>query len=126
MTRLRISAHRLEIEIGRRNGAARAERICTWCDITLGVPIIENEIHFLDQCDLNASKRRVLFDKLTHLKTQTSTATPPYNITQYINNTSEFIPISDEAQGHATRLIARFVSYSFKNREDFLDSMKKQ
>ncbi len=125
MTRLCISAHGLEIEIGRRNGTARSGRICTWCDITLGAPIIENEMHFLDQCDLNASKRRVLFDKLTHIKTQTSITTPPYNITQYMNNVSEIFHISDEAQVHATRVIARFVSSSFKNREDFLNSMKK-
>ncbi len=124
LTRLRISAHRLEIEIGRRNETPRVERTCTWCDLSLGADVIENEIHFLDHCDLNASIRQAYLDKLTHL--QTSTITSSSNNIQHMNQLSERLSISDEIQTHIIRVTARFISNSFKNREKFLNSMKNQ
>ena len=56
-TRLRISAHRLEIELGRYNKTPRDERICSWCNLVLGASTIENEAHLLNHCDLNAATR---------------------------------------------------------------------
>ena len=64
---LRISAHRLEIGLGRYNQTPRDERICSnWCIIVLGSGIIENEDHFLNHCDLNAASRRKVLDKFNY------------------------------------------------------------
>ena len=46
ITRLRISAHRLNIEIGRYARIDRADRLCSKC--TLGV--LGDKIHFLLEC----------------------------------------------------------------------------
>ncbi len=64
ITKLRISAHSLEIETGRHNNTPREERICSWCKITLGTDNIEDESHFLSYCDLNAVSRRNTFNKI--------------------------------------------------------------
>ena len=45
LTRLRISAHRLEIELGRRNKTSRSERTCAWCELTCQTYKVENESH---------------------------------------------------------------------------------
>ena len=47
ITRLRISAHRLEIEVGRYNNTPKDERICAWCNIVLDENTIESELHLL-------------------------------------------------------------------------------
>lgn len=44
MSKLRISAHDLQIERGRYSGTPREERLCKYCDV------VEDEIHFLDVC----------------------------------------------------------------------------
>ena len=67
LTRLRISAHNLEIEIGRRSNIPRTARICKWCNLSLGAKNIENESHFINDCDLYAQFRRNLLVKLKHL-----------------------------------------------------------
>ena len=79
LTRLRISAHNLEIEIGRRKSIPRDGRICKWCNISLGADIIENEFHFLDECDLYAKLRRSLYKKTSKLSYRTSISTSKYH-----------------------------------------------
>ena len=63
-TRLRISAHDLEIEIGRYHKIPREKRICKWCNLTLGNAEIENEHHMLFVCDLYANLRKKLISIL--------------------------------------------------------------
>lgn len=58
MTRLRISAHDLKIETGRYSNQVREERTCSWCKLVLGINVIENEQHFLFECDLYNIPRR--------------------------------------------------------------------
>ena len=59
LTRLRISAHHLEIEKGRHKNVARENRICTWCKLCMGQDVIENENHLLNECDLYEANRKV-------------------------------------------------------------------
>ena len=51
LTKLRISAHRLEIEVGRWRKILQAERTCLWCNNTLSTLTTENESnesHFIN------------------------------------------------------------------------------
>ena len=62
-TRLRISAHDLEIEQGRYKAIPREERICKWCQLTLNSKIIEDEHHVIFVCDLYSNLRSKLLKK---------------------------------------------------------------
>ena len=62
ITKLRISSHRLEIEMGRyqskQNSSKKAkDRICTFCD----AGIVEDEKHVLMSCTLYRSQRESMF-----------------------------------------------------------------
>ena len=59
LTKFRISAHDLAIEVGRRTGVEEYLRTCAICQDS-----IENEIHFLVKCNLYASLREDLFETL--------------------------------------------------------------
>ncbi|NRB81925.1 MAG: reverse transcriptase family protein [Saccharospirillaceae bacterium] len=63
-TRLRISAHDLEIEHGRYKGIPREERICKWCKLSLSGKYIEDECHVLYKCDLYGELRTKLINTL--------------------------------------------------------------
>lgn len=54
MSKLRISAHDLEIEKGRYTGTPREERLCRNCGV------VEDELHFLDSCTMYAHLRQQL------------------------------------------------------------------
>ena len=134
ITRLRISAHRLEIELGRYNQTPRDERICSWCNIVLGSSTIENEDHFLNHCDLNAASRRKVLDKIQSIISNQNTPSatiysfhtviPGANILKLISNNSEIIEsITNESQVHLTRVVARFATTCINNRKKFVDSL---
>ena len=131
MTRLRISAHRLEIELGRYSNTSREKRICSWCKIVLGKDAIESESHFLNECDLNAHIRRKTTNKVNSLFScpTVSLSMPPKTVT---NSTNHFLLLSDsellksltnESQAHLYRIIARFVTNSLQNRKKFTESV---
>ena len=63
-TQLKISAHDLEIERGRYTNAPRDERICTWCNTSMGATIIEVKSHMLYECDLYEDIRAKLITRL--------------------------------------------------------------
>ena len=65
-TRLRISAHDLEIEKGRYSNTPREERICKWCSgsLTMDNSYIEDEAHLLYYCDLYADARQKMIRAL--------------------------------------------------------------
>ena len=66
ITQLRLSSHKLEIEMGRHNDIEREERICNYCRMGR----IESEEHFLFECP-NYAKEREHFraQLLSHNKT---------------------------------------------------------
>ena len=120
LTRLRISAHNLEIEIGRRNNTPRTDRICKWCNLSLGAKNIENEFHLINDCDLYAKLRRNLLNKLTTSTTQAAT----HDILSFIiiNSKQDLTSTSDPKyihQCHQLRLIARYVNRCFTSRQNF-------
>ena len=62
ITKLRISAHRLQIEVGRysRPKIQRQDRVCKSCDV------LEDELHFLLRCRNNQHEREKLFKDLKY------------------------------------------------------------
>ena len=66
LSRLRISAHHLEIERGRYKKIPQENRTCAWCKLCLGQDIVENENHLLNQCDLYASNRQITSQKISN------------------------------------------------------------
>ena len=64
LTRLRISAHHLEIEKGRHINIPQKDKSCAWCELCLGLSIIENENNLLNDFDLYASNRKITTKKI--------------------------------------------------------------
>ncbi len=64
LCRLRISAHNLEIELGRyakKEGklpVSRAERFCRYCQEVLQIQVVESEQHVLNDCPLYIKHRQ--------------------------------------------------------------------
>ena len=62
------NAHTLEVEIVCRQRIPGEGRFCKWCNISLllvlEAHIVENESHFLNECDPNAKIRHHLRHKL--------------------------------------------------------------
>ena len=65
LTKLRLSNHKLMIEIGRHMKLSKEDRICEICHSE-----VEDEIHFLTKCSLFDSLRKPLFDKCRELRPQ--------------------------------------------------------
>ena len=121
LTRLRISAHRLEIETGRYKKILRENRVCPWCELVLDAKFIENEDHLTNVCDLYAPYRQKLLSKLNLIYPSPNLFSTSTNFLQIIS-TSQSTP--DDKQIHAARLIARFLTNCLRSREHFLDSLK--
>jgi hypothetical protein len=131
-TRIRISAHRLQIELGRYNKTPKEDRICAWCNTVLGIRVIEDENHFLTQCDLNAQTRQRLIEKINSITSNSMSPSTSYhvidttNFVKLISMENEiFTSITSEGQAHVSRILARFLTNCLRNRENFSDSMKK-
>ena len=58
ITKLRLSSHKLEIEVGRWNKITRDERIC----MTSELGKIENETHFSFECSKYTQKRIIMYN----------------------------------------------------------------
>ena len=92
-TKLRISAHELEIEKGRYSNISREDRICHWCQISMGSRVVENEHHVLSDCDLYAGLRHKLVTRLNNcptISTDTSHEAHPHSKLHLTANDSMF------------------------------------
>ena len=63
LSSFRISTHKLRIERGRYVGEKPEDRLCITCNK------IEDEVHFLCQCQKYENQSKILYDKLTDFKT---------------------------------------------------------
>ena len=126
LTKLRISAHNLEIEVGRHQSKGRDERSCSWCFVSLGQNILENEEHFTNTCDFNAPIRRITLHKIkmslpfgnqtcstVSKNLNTLSLTPPDNLTLTLEEKTLFYQI-----------ISRYISICSKRRKRFIESLK--
>jgi ribonuclease I len=66
LCKLRISAHRLNIERGRYNRVPREQRFCLYCNET-GTQVVEDEYHCIIECGRVENVRRIVFDKISQL-----------------------------------------------------------
>ena len=121
LTRIRISAHTLEIEIGRRNGIPREDRICKLCYSLSATDTIENESHFINHCSHYSELRDNIHQKINSITSETNHGTNCLiNLTNIETELVSQLSITNQC--HLLRIIARFVSQCFNQRQKFLDS----
>ena len=65
LTKIRLSNHKLNIEVGRHNKIPKHERFCPFCPT-----LIEDEMHFLLLCPAYSRIRVQLFEKLNIISLQ--------------------------------------------------------
>ncbi|KAL5254064.1 hypothetical protein ACHWQZ_G013727 [Mnemiopsis leidyi] len=125
-TRLRISAHRLEIELGRRNNTPRNERLCRWCRTNKHIEDIENEHHFIYKCNLHSPARSTLVNKikitLANYSLLHNDRMNIQNIFLDLISTSNHIqispPLSLNDQKYLSIIIANYIASCFKRRHN--------
>lgn len=61
LSRLRLSSHSLEIEVGRYNGTVRENRICKLCNLN----VVESEYHFVSVCPTLRTLRTQYLENMT-------------------------------------------------------------
>ena len=97
-TKLRISCHKLEIEIGRYKKISAESRLCPVCK----TDNVEDEIHFPTECPAFSVERNVLFNSISKMcKNFTS-----------MSNFQTFIWLSSNGNANVLRVFAQFV-YDF-------------
>ena len=65
VSRFRISNHNLKIELGRHRNIQQENRVCKICEDE-HIHVIENEIHFVLDCDSYSQLRRKYIDERFH------------------------------------------------------------
>ena len=127
LTRLRTSAHRLEIETGRYKNVPRHERSCAWCKVVFSNSVIEDEQHLLNSCDMYAKSRVKLVQKLTSLTSSIEYNGPITNATNFLQiigqNTKSANEPTPDNQALLARIISRYITNCFNTRSKFLDSI---
>ena len=106
LVKLRISNHKLMIEIGRYNQTTNDSRHCPFC----GCNVIEDEVHFLFQCPTYSMIRNKFYYKVKTLIP--SIAQLPINvlINELMNSSNYFINIQ----------FIKYISACFDVREELL------
>ena len=116
LTRIRISAHDLKIETGRYSNQALEERNCIWCHITMNKNIVENEQHFLLECDLyNAPRRSFMPNVCENINTSNSICQPFSPLTL-----ESFLTIDNNSTHN--RKLSKAIASMFKIRDEFIES----
>ena len=85
-TKLRISAHDLQIERGRYINLTREQRLCSWCKTSMGLSVIEDENHVLYECDLYSKFRSKLINNLTKTQKIEGCESLPPNVQITVSN----------------------------------------
>jgi hypothetical protein len=106
LTRLRISAHKLEIEAGRYLKKKEAERLCRLCDSKA----VENEEHFLFDCAFQANLLAEFIAPVIQKFPAIEHLTSPQKLIWFMSCEDKDILIS----------FARYIDCCFHNRTQFL------
>ena len=93
--KLRISNHKLNIEIGRYDKISRCDRVCPVCGLN-----IEDEIHFLLNCPKYSSIRDDFFNKIEN-------RIPNY---KHIPNLTLIIQLIHSTDYYLNKQLVRYVS----------------
>ena len=92
LSSFRISTHRLRIERGRHVGEKPEDRLCISCNN------IEDEVHFLCQCQKYENQRKLLYDKLTDFK-----------IISRIDPNKTFLSLMKNRDKHVMNAVGKFI-----------------
>ena len=110
LTRLRISAHCLATELGRRTQPITPfnQRFCAYCNINQNTSekFIDTELHFLTVCERFSNTRNCVFSKLTRIN-------PSF---AQLSNSQKFISLMCPANAQQTKLVNRFIKDMFAKR----------
>ena len=104
LTRMRVSAHHLQIEVGRwsRPPVPPWERVCRYCNDSS----IDNEGHFLHDCVTFTLKRNCLFALL-------DTVVPGF---LQLSREHKILTMLCPTNSKATKLVSKFIGILFKAR----------
>jgi hypothetical protein len=104
LAKFRISAHRLNIELGRYQKVKRDKRICGSCDLN----VIEDEIHFLSTCPKYTGYREVLFAEANK-----------YCVNfRYLNDEAKFIWLMSAENKNIIQAVGTYLKTCFEVREN--------
>lgn len=92
LSSFRISAHRLRIERGRYVGEKPEDRLCITCNT------IEDEIHFLCQCQNYENQRKILYDNLKDTRTSPS-----------IDPAKTFLDLMTNCDKHVINAVGKYI-----------------
>ena len=106
LTKLRTSSHNLEIERGRyvRPRVKPEQRRCVVCNV------MDDEIHFVTQCHINASERRIFYQKMSSVDPQFTS----------LNDKEKFIYLMQSNEQETLRWFAKYIYKSFHTRNELI------
>jgi hypothetical protein len=109
ISRLRTSSHRLEIELGRYNATAVADRHCQFClrEPTGPHGSVGDESHFLHDCASFSDERRVLFIRMSVIMPSFSSMTREAKIRTLLC----------PATARAAKLVNKYICLMFELRD---------
>ena len=107
MSKLRLSNHKLNIEVGRHKNIARDLRTCPFC-----VDDVEDEMHFLIKCELYKVSRDALWKEVQQ------------NTTNFINYDTEMKFKHLMENEDTIDKVASFVSDAFEIRAIFVECLE--
>ena len=112
LSRLRVSSHNLAIELGRQTCPVTPveRRICTFCKpdhTTTHQPCIDNEFHFLTQCNLFTVKRNCLYGKMSSLVSGF----------KHLSDEQKFVTLLSPTTSRAAKLASKFIKEMFEVRK---------
>ena len=115
LVKLRMSAHNLQIEIGRfsKNKTPRDERFCPYCK-TLNTLAVEDEIHFLLVCSLFNKERQRFLVEIHRIFPSTAS----------LNDLNMYIWLMSQDDYITTKCLATFCKNSIAKRSKFLSDPK--
>ncbi len=97
-TRFRISAHRLEIEVGRWKHVNLENRVCTSC-----INSVENETHFMFVCPKYVNERQELYRSTNNCNLFSSTSC----------NNEKLVTLMSSSVPEIVKATAKYISISF-------------
>jgi hypothetical protein len=106
LCKFRISAHKLNIEMGRHPHIDVYKRVCNMCKIEA----VEDEGHFLMDCTVYSEMRKVFFTKITS----------NFNTFNKLNNHEKFIWLLACREPSICRELAKYLTEAFKLRDCIL------
>ena len=119
LTKLRISAHKLNVETGRYKCIQREERYCSWCKLVMGKCIVENEYHLINVCDFYTKLR---IDLVKIIKSATKPLADNINLANFLIESK----VNNDIYKIVICKLACFIEKCFASRKKLMDSFDKK